>query len=164
MKKILSLLIIILIAAASTAGAKQKTRKFYLTVDLFDGNETLTACAKGYHMASLWEIFDTSNLSYNTDLGVTNDDSGSGPPAGIQGWIRTGGPSNSESGLPGSANCDVWTTDSDLEVKLGTVVELESRWGQAPLPGNAAPATNISPWGTENALCFLPVQVWCVED
>lgn len=163
MKKIASLLIIVLVGMAIDADAQQKKlRKFYLTVNAFDGNEVLTSCAKRYHMASLWEIFDTSNLSYNTDLGFAQDDSGSGPPASIKGWIRTGGSSSSKSGQPGFDNCDVWTKDTEAD--LGTSVELESRWGQFPIPGNAAPATNISPWGTENALCAHPLQVWCVQD
>jgi hypothetical protein len=75
-------------------------------VDFFDGNETLTACAKGYHMASIWEILDTSNLSYNTDLGVIVDDSGSGPPNAIEGWIRTGDVTSDH-----FTNCKAWTSD-----------------------------------------------------
>ena len=80
MKKIASLLIIILIAAASTASA-EKARKFYLTQTGFTGSQALTACANGYHMASLWEILDPSNLRYNTTLGFTTQDSGFGPPS-----------------------------------------------------------------------------------
>ena len=45
------------------------TRKsFYLTKTSHNGSQVLTACAEGYHMASLWEIFDTSNLRYDTAL------------------------------------------------------------------------------------------------
>ena len=164
MKKITSFLIIVLLVIATDADAQQKKlRKFYLTVNAFDGNEVLTACSRGYHMASLWEIFDTSNLSYNTDLGFANDDSGSGPPATVKGWIPTGSFSSSEpTSGPGGANCAAWTKDAEID--FGTAVELESRWGQFPIPGNAAPATNISPWGTENFLCSHPLPVWCVED
>ena len=70
------------------------TRKsYYVTKTSHDGSEALTACAEGYHMASLWEIFDTSNLRYDTQLGATAQDSGLGPPSisGLsEGWIRTG--------------------------------------------------------------------------
>jgi hypothetical protein len=66
-------------------------RAFYLTQTQHTGGEALTACAAGYHMASLWEIFDPSNLRYESDLGRKNDDSGFGPPTGEVGWIRTGG-------------------------------------------------------------------------
>ena len=61
--------------AASTG-----TRQFYLTSALAIGDEALTACAAGYHMASLWEITDLSNLRYNTSLGQASGDSGQGPP------------------------------------------------------------------------------------
>jgi hypothetical protein len=76
------------------------TRKsYYLTQTTHNGSQPLTACAAGYHMASLWEIFDTSNLKYDTALGAVSNDSGSGPPTVVivaghilnAGWIRTGG-------------------------------------------------------------------------
>jgi hypothetical protein len=66
-------------------------RKFYLTQTRHVGNEVLAVCAAGYHMASLWEIFDPSNLRYDTQLGFTLEDSGFGPPSFEGGWIRTGG-------------------------------------------------------------------------
>jgi hypothetical protein len=53
--------------------ANKGRRKFYVTPTLHDGAHALSACATGYHMASLWEIHDTSNLTYDTDLGVTQD-------------------------------------------------------------------------------------------
>jgi len=46
----------------------QAGRKFYLTQGIFTGNQALSACVKGYHMASLWEIFGVSALTYNTKL------------------------------------------------------------------------------------------------
>jgi hypothetical protein len=65
-------------------------RTFYVTQTTHRGNQTLTACSSGYHMASLWEIFDMSNLRYDTQLGMTAEDSGFGPPTQTLGWIRTG--------------------------------------------------------------------------
>ncbi len=56
-------------------------RQFYLTRNRFQGDEALTACAPGYHMASLWEIHDVTYLRYNTALGSTQADSGLGPPS-----------------------------------------------------------------------------------
>lgn len=157
MKKSASLLILILMVVASTAIAKEKSqaRKFYLTKKTFTGSQVLTACANGYHTASLWEIFDTSNLIYNTDLGLTQDDSGSGPPGNVAGWIRTGGLSESQS-LPGFNNCNVWTTESDSA--FGTIVFLDLVWGIQQR------ITNISPWETENAFCNVPQSVWCVRN
>jgi hypothetical protein len=148
MKKIASLLIFVLIASASIIDADAaKLRKFYVTVENLDGNETLTACAKGYHMASLWEILDTSNLSYNADLGITGDDTGSGPPSNLIGWIRTGNIT------AGPSDCNAWNSDDVGD--SGTVVSL--------LLSNA-PATYISPWSAEISGCELTQHVWCVQD
>ena len=90
MKKIVSLLFIILIGVAVGADAAAKARKFYLTQNTFTGSQALTACADRYHMASLWEIFEVSTLRYDSENGLTLDDSGSGPPVAA-GWARTGG-------------------------------------------------------------------------
>jgi hypothetical protein len=149
-------LIVFLIGSTFAAQAKTKPdpRKFYLTRGVFNGSQALNACARGYHMASLWEIFDTSNFQYNTDLGVTNADSGSGPPAAIAGWIRTGGEASAQAGFPGSSNCNAYTSDAVGD--LGTVVNLDPLWTFSPLL--------ISPWQPENALCNLTMQVWCVQD
>lgn len=158
MKRFTLFLIIILIGIASTAVAKEKSqaRKFYLTKKNFTGSQVLTACAGGYHMASLWEIFDTSNLIYNTGLGLTLDDSGSGPPSNVPGWIRTGGLSESQAGFPGITNCNAWTTESDSA--FGTIVFLDPLWGIQQR------ITNINPWETENAFCNVPKSVWCVRN
>ncbi len=59
----------------------RKPRKFYLTGSPVDGAAASGACATGYHMASLWEIFDPSGLDYNTSLGMTLEDSAQGPPS-----------------------------------------------------------------------------------
>lgn len=67
----------------------QRPRKFYLTRTGYTGARALSACTAGYHMASLWEIHDPSNLRYDTELGFVQDDSGFGPPIEF-GWIRTG--------------------------------------------------------------------------
>ena len=55
-------------------------KAYYLTQTTHNGGQARSACAAGYHMASLWEILDTSNLRYNTELGFTQEDSGFGPP------------------------------------------------------------------------------------
>ena len=55
-------------------------KSFYLTRVTHNASQALSACAEGYHMASLWEIHDPSNLRYDTELGFTTDDSGFGPP------------------------------------------------------------------------------------
>ncbi len=56
-------------------------------------------------------------LRYDTALGLTQDDSGFGPPSGsqVQGWIRTGHASyggDEFSHFAGQVNCLTWTSDS----------------------------------------------------
>jgi len=136
--------------------SKAEPRKYYLTkeADAKTGGEALTACATGYHMASLWEIFDTSNLSYNTSLGETKADSGSGPPV-LFGWIRTGRFSWGADQIGGLANCLVWT--SSAQEDFGSVVEASS-------PSWEDPATTVSPWRGHAFSCNNSFPVWCVED
>lgn len=129
-------------------------RRYYLTTESYQGGSALSACAAGFHMASLWEIFDTSNLEYDTTLGITADDSGHGPPAGSGGWIRTGYFDSDTLGGPGKLNCNSWT--ESVPGSYGTVVTLGSDWGAA--------ATAVSPWDSMIAVCMDGWQVWCVED
>src|SRR5262245_7913813 len=57
--------------AALEEGVKATPPRFYLSTDTFDGAHALAACSQGFHMASLWEIFDPTNLKYDTTLGQT---------------------------------------------------------------------------------------------
>ncbi|HEY2970989.1 MAG TPA: hypothetical protein VGJ48_00625 [Pyrinomonadaceae bacterium] len=132
-------------------------RKFYLTKTVHDGNEVLTACATGYHMASLWEIFEPSDLRYNTELGFTQEDSGSGPPTGgLSGWIRTGHRADNSVG-PGHANCQAWTSDNANGLERGTNVSLTSLW-------DLSNVTHVSPWLAGMDPCNFAFRVWCVQD
>ena len=157
MKKIVSFLFIFLIACAFNASAA-KVRSFYLTQGTFNGAEALTGCVVGYHMASIWEIFDFSNLQYNSTLGLTHADSGFGPPSGnfedTSGWIRTGGFAT-QSNEPGT-NCLAWQTD-DSNVQ-GTAVFLRGNW---PVIGSTS---IIDPWASGIAPCSNELRVWCVQD
>jgi hypothetical protein len=131
---------------ASAAG-----REYYLTyASVSDATHALTACASGYHMASLWEILDTSSLKYNTGLGAARDDSGQGPPAFFGGWVRTGDGSGNTS-TPGQGNCNAWTSTSGN----GTYARLPSDW---------ASAKNIYVWQTNATSCSSDARVWCVQD
>jgi hypothetical protein len=156
MKKVASLLFIISIAVGSVASAKTKPRKFYITQTEVTGGQALTACADGYHMASLWEIFEVSNLRYDTTLGFTQADSGFGPPARFSGWIRTGVSSFGTTGIAGVDNCLAWTSSNNSD--LGTVVLLNSFWNNTTL------ITPISPWFAGNSSCGSDFPVWCVQD
>jgi hypothetical protein len=134
--------------------AAQARRKYYLTIANVDGANALNACSAGYHMASLAEIFDTSNLQYNTALGFTAPDSGGGPPFSTSGWVRTGVSSNINS-TPGNANCAVWTSNSASA--NGTLTGLNPVWTTSSF-------NVISPWGPGISTCNLTNHVWCVED
>jgi hypothetical protein len=153
MKKIACFLIILLIGVAINADAKKKARKFYITQDFFHATQALTACADGYHMASLWEIFDTTNLRYDTKLGFTFADSGFGPPSAVGGRIRTGFEANSTT-IPGRANCNALTSDSNLD--FGTIASLALDWTDSSIA--------INPWNAETLHCGFPLRVWCVQD
>jgi hypothetical protein len=134
-------------------GPPQRPRGFYLTPALHNGGTALSACARGYHMASLWEILDPSNLRYDTDLGVALADSGSGPPSGFRGWIRTGtfAGGGSEASF---ANCSAWQSQDPAD--SGAAVSLS--------PFSNEPGTLISPWNVIAFSCTTTIGVWCVQD
>jgi len=142
-------------------GSVQRTadqrRAYYLTNSTWDGASALSACASGYHMASLWEIYETSTLRYANEQpdAFTQDDSGEGPPAGWYGWVRTGGPSsNLEVNGEGRANCLAWTSNDAGD--FGTQVKPKTRWWLD---------TVLDPWRAVTAPCGPPgARLWCVED
>ena len=136
-------------ASASSTGM----REYYLTNSSYAGAAALTACAPGFHMASLWEILDLSNLAYNSEYGDTKPDSGNGPPTFQDGWVRTGFAANTTDSQ-GRGNCDAWTS-SALD-DFGTLVWLPDVWDA----GTAEIHTWIAGW----ASCASIQQVWCVED
>jgi hypothetical protein len=126
---------------ADLAANNKEPRKFYLTTSFHTGAEALSACAPGYHMASMWEIHDPTQLRYNTELGFTAGDSGFGPPTYELGWIRTGfffAPASKS----GEASCLAWTSASDAH--YGTVVRLYNEWN-----GTVPP---VIPWRADNAM------------
>jgi len=141
------------VVTASEMSVTQSTgmRQFYLSGDGSQGDSALAQCAAGYHMASLWEIADPTNLKYNTSLGQTAADSGQGPPSDIWGWERTGYQSDSSSSA-GQANCTVW----DALGGSGTVVQLFDVW--------TIGGFDVDVWKAVTAGCTLSRAVWCVED
>jgi hypothetical protein len=156
--------VILILALASmlvqrTTSAANKSaapvRGYYLTQGGYDGSQALNACVAGYHMASLWEIHEPSNLRYDTALGLTKADSGSGPPV-YSGWIRTGEDSSSNSGVPGVVNCDAWTSNS--AVGSGTTALLRGNWIDSTL------SNSVNPWQGAGFNCSFAVPVWCVQD
>jgi hypothetical protein len=123
-------------------------RQYYLTRSTQDGASALSACASGYHMASLWEILDPSHLKYNTTLGQTDGDSGQGPTT-WPGWVRTGAIVG-VGALPGEGNCQAWTEDA--AGANGTLAGLS--WGQQ----------DVHVWHPFTLPCNLLRPVWCVQD
>jgi hypothetical protein len=151
------------LAAQNASLAAQVTsngpRKFYLTKTEHKGDTALTACAAGYHMASMWEILDPTNLRYNKDLGVTREDSGSGPPTINSGWVRTGSVSGNNLNAAGLGNCNGWASASSSDG--GTVVGLPTLW--SPPPGGFSLSV-VDPWVVGTSQCVVPRMAWCVQD
>src|SRR5262249_33556851 len=129
MRAILVALLLIVTASCGLVGRTgpacgRGLRRYYLTKTAVPGNQALTTCAAGFHMASRFEILDVSVLDYDPHLGFTTDDSGAGPPSAAakygstapSGWMRTGGGSQftDATRAPGSAftNCATWASDS----------------------------------------------------
>jgi len=139
-----------LVAAAAAADSR---RWFYLTTTSQNGAGALTACESGFHMANIYEIFDVSNLRYDTGRGWTRDDSGQGPPQQWGGWVRTGAASYAGSEA-GASNCLAWT--SSIASDAGTVAHLDYRMND--------PANMVHPWRVLAQGCSTPWAVWCVED
>jgi len=148
--------------SSPSLSADSGMRHFYLTRASHNAVQAPTACAPGYHFASLWEIVDPSSLRYNTALGATSSDSGAGPPTATpifaalriaHGWVRTGATSGTID-TPGQANCISW--QSDYEFYWGTVANLPSNW--------TGGEQDMGVWNTEVRTCDTPVRVWCVQD
>jgi hypothetical protein len=133
-------------------------RQFYLSQSGAAGSSASTMCADGYHMASLWEIADPSNLKYNTTLGHTVADSGQGPPTDgyfISGWVRTGYVAViSTSSTVGRANCGAWTIHNISY--WGTTAMLPSTWTSG--------SQDIGVWQLDVSTCDTYNPVWCIED
>jgi hypothetical protein len=135
-------------------------RRFYLTLSGVSGASALNRCGAGFHMASLYEIMDPTQLRYSYFYdSTTGDDSGLGPPSdnifGAYGWIRTGARSSGGNTGPGLSNCESWTTND--ATKYGTIVQLRKSW-------NSTPNQYISPWEAFTNSCDKFQKVWCVED
>ena len=139
--------------------ASSGMRQYYLTITIYNGANAdgtdgngAGVCVDGYHFASLWEIVDPSNLKYDTDLGVTRDDSGQGPPSYLGGWVRTGYSSNNDS-IPGWGNCDAWASNDSGH--RGTFASLPRDW---------TAGGDIYVWEVGAGPCDLSRYVWCVAD
>lgn len=139
---------------ASTAPA----RHYYLTKGSFTGAQALNKCATGYHFASFAELSDLSALTYNSTLGRTAPDVGSGPPSltlGI-GWVRSGYSANStptqQNVTP--TNCNLWTSvNSSDDGEVAYPDPLESAYGNSSTLHFA-----------NNVACNNSLGLWCVQN
>lgn len=121
-------------------------KRYYLTDAIHSGAPALTACTAGFHMASLWEIANPTELSYDGRLGYELAD-GQGV-SGTYGWIRNGWFSYTAAASPALSNCAAHTSSAAGD--FGTTVGLQ--WF----------ATEH--WSTQSVSCAAPERVWCVED
>jgi len=138
-------------AFASAAGPTG-LRQYYLSFST-GGNGSQVAddlCSSGYHVASLWEIMDTSNLEYNQSIGFDPGDGGGGPPTGQMGWVRTGYTATTAN-IPGEANCNDWTSGSNGD--YGTILSLADDW-----------SSGYAGWEASTDTCNTVWYVWCIED
>ena len=76
-------------------------RSFFLTESTHAGATAGAACGAGFHVASIYEILDPSNLYYDESRGW--DGPGSGPPFTPGGWV-----------YGGDAHCSDYTTTTGL--------------------------------------------------
>lgn len=141
----------------TSAAATDTRRAYYLTATGAQGNQALGACAPGFHMASIWEIRETTALRYATEVGDAeiNGDSGQGPPGSEAGWVRTGYDFANVGTTAGTANCSLWTSNSGSH--HGTIVALPTNWA-------ASPFGLLGPWIPTALQCNVFSPVWCVED
>jgi hypothetical protein len=129
------------------AGA-QVQRQYYLTKTTVPASQAAGSCATGYHMASIFEIEETSNVRYQTNLGQTSGDSGSGPPLGFPFWARTG--------LPGlNQSCNAWTTDDPNDQGFTFILAF---------PSNAAGRQQFGHWVADLISCSSKARVACIQD
>jgi hypothetical protein len=130
-------------------------RHFYVSMTNVSGDDAINSCADGYHLASVWEILDVTDLVYASDHAAAKllTDQGSGPAAGWWGWARTGGAA-SVANVAGRANCNAWASSTSGE--YGTLVRLNPDWTDS--------ATTISSWEAQTWSCAGTAPVWCVSD
>lgn len=118
-------------------GICTERRRVYMTKTGYSGATALTACARGFHMATRSELFNLSEYDYDTELGFTHADSGGGPPIAFGAWAR------GASRLNTGDNCSVWTSTGG---KGSMLVWL--------LDGNFV---------RETPACISEIRVWCAE-
>jgi hypothetical protein len=169
---------VLLLVSVCAQGQTQFPRHYYLTTKSFTTLEAPTACSPGYHMASFAELANPSTLIYESKLGLTLADSGSGPPVAqfsnmpvslpvaAHGWIRTGSGASlgQYSGIHNApGNCNAWTSTSGSGAR-GTTAALTVN----KQPGNPG-STDLQfladlVWFIDFNWCQNSERVWCISD
>jgi hypothetical protein len=142
-----------------------KPKMYYLTVTSFTGGDAITACDSGFHMASISEIQDPSNLQYTVYYSIValvdspSFDQASDRFPDHTGWVRT--EADSLTGLVN--NCDVGMSSSDQQ--SGTTMTRRSLWGENNGHSLYEESDPAAWWqSTQTASCSQPEPVWCVEN
>ena len=154
-------------------------KAYYLTAsDEFKGDQALGACAQGFHMASLFEILDPTQLYYGYPTDPSQvfhlpdpSDQGNGPPTGVFGWVRTGYSSAHYPAPPGATNCSAWTEGINVgpapsfTIYSGTTAAFAHYWSYYVDATPEYELLKASPWWDfviEG--CGEQQHVWCVQD
>ena len=125
-------------------------KSFYLSAEPIAGDKVLFQCEKKFHFASIWEIYNFSGLTYDTELGYTTESSGFGPPEGEPGWVSAGNNA-------GWASCENWTTTAEMGTfAMVAFWEIMDWGGDSMHPGDG--------WFIEHNPCAEPIRVWCVSN
>jgi hypothetical protein len=143
-------------AHAGAPATVDARRAFYLTKGRYNGGKALTACTTGYHMASIWEIRETTFLRYDNSLGRNYGDSAyGGPPSSTAtesmgtGWIRAGSDLR---------NCNQWTSSSASDSGTQGTLYINSN-------NNSEPTWAVGDGGVCNVVSSnTHLGVWCVQD
>ena len=145
--------------ATVNEGAPTRAKMYYLTKNSFEGCNAITACDSGFHMASISEIQDPSNLQYanrsTAEYLLLVDGQRLGPPSNRMGWVRSGV-------YPPSGF--VYDCEDFLERRgnhSGTTLSLND-WFEARIEQTAS--TPNMWWQAAHSPCSQPEPVWCVED
>jgi hypothetical protein len=143
---------------ATTTTSTAPQRHYYLSKSGFTGGQALNHCATGYHFASFAELGDVPSLSYNSALGRTAPDAGSGPPSftlGI-GWVRSGYSANTVPTVQNvtPTNCNLWTSSSSSDSgESAETIAIESAYGNSSTLAFANTVT-----------CNNSLGVWCIQN
>jgi hypothetical protein len=134
---------------------------YYLTSATVPPTKALTACASGFHMASLTELsnFGTLHYYYNyshaVNLGIAVQ--GHGPPLAIPGWIITGYDIGEAETI---SNCNNWTSTDGVSYS-GTVASIGLAADPTPYDNFTV---NSIVWNIAYQQCGALNHVWCIAN